>query len=92
MPVPVSPVIITVASVGAYVSARWKMRRIATLRPSMAPKLSLRLSGMSRDSCRGQKMMRVLPSWNSVPGLRKAEETLTPCTMVPLVLSRSRIW
>ena len=72
--------LMTVASVGAYVSARWKMRRMAVERPSIAPKASLELSGISRASWSGQKMRCVLPIWNSAPGLRKALAMRMPWT------------
>lgn len=89
LPVPVSPVIMTVASVGAYVSARWKTRRIASERPTTRPNDSAALRSRARAPFCGEKTSAVPPSRSSAPGGRHARETRTPLTKVPLVLPRS---
>jgi len=62
---------------------------MATLRPRTPPKHSEGLICSSRASIVGEKTMRVVPSWISAPGLRKALAMRTPLTNVPFVLSRS---
>jgi len=59
--------------------------------PSSLPNFSFGLILYSIVSCIGQNIIRVLPSWNSVPESRKADFMRTPCTLVPLVLLRSRM-
>jgi hypothetical protein len=90
LPVPLSPTSSTAASEAETRSSSVKIRRIASLRPTSAPKLSAS-DGGTRASGSGPAMASsVSPTTTTVPAPPTSESTRAPSKKVPLLEPRSR--
>ena len=90
LPVPVSPSIRTVASVGAIRSISPKISRIAGDLPTMSPSASFSLGRISIRSSNGVNFSSHDPAAITEPARRYASFTSAPSRNVPFVLFRSR--
>ncbi len=92
LPVPVSPSISTVASVGAIFSTIPKISRIAEDFPTISPSASFSLGRISMRSSNGVNLISVPPTPITEPARRYASLTSALSRNVPLVdfMSRTR--
>jgi hypothetical protein len=90
LPVPVSPVIRQVRSLGATFSSCAKICRIAAEPPMIASKRSRFDSSISTTSDIGWNWIEVWPRRNTVPGRRKTSRIRSSPTKTPLRELRSR--